>query len=60
MKKSIQTLTSKLEVSEDGKIKGGFTKIKGMGANLSGGGPQNSVCPNTGPCDPSINHTCAR
>ena len=56
MKKSIQTLASKLEVSEDGKMSGGFGNVRGGSMSLERLG-SNDKCNNTGTCS-NTNDAC--
>jgi hypothetical protein len=57
MKKSIKTLISKLEVSEDGKVKGGFKSIRGGSTSLERLA-NNDKCNNQNTCS-SNNDACS-
>lgn len=58
MKKSIQTLANRLEMTDAGKIKGGFTSIKGGATSLSRLSTNQSDCNNPGTCSGSNDRVC--
>ncbi len=57
MKKSLQSLIIRLALSDDGKLKNGFTSIRGGTGSLNIISNDGKKCENTGTCENS-NTTC--
>lgn len=58
MKKSIQTLASKLEITDTGKIRGGFATIKGGSTSLSRLANNATQCDNKATCGGNNQNIC--